>query len=150
MTLKTVVAPVNVLLVEDDDGDAKAVERAFKKAKINNPLIRARDGVEGLEYLLGQKGKEKLRCPYILLVDLNMPRMDGIELVTAIRENDKIKHSVIFILTTSKSDEDKLAAYDLNVTGYIVKSNAGQDFMNLVQMIDNYWNVVELPDLDQG
>jgi DNA-binding NarL/FixJ family response regulator len=83
--------------------------------------------------------------PYFLLVDLNMPRMNGIQLVKALRDDANLHQSIVFILTTSKREEDKVAAYDLNVAGYIVKATAGQDFLNLVSLVDCYWRIVELP-----
>lgn len=137
--------PLNIILVEDDDGDAKAVTRAFTKAKIANPIIRAIDGVEALETLRGKNGKHKPAPPYILLVDLNMPRMSGIDFVTELRNDPLLKHTIIFVLTTSKRDEDKIAAYNLNVAGYIVKETAGRDFLNLVELLDRYWRIVEMP-----
>ena len=137
--------PLNILLVEDDDGDAKAVQRAFHKAKIANPIHRAVDGMEALDILKGRNGKEKPTHPYLLLVDLNMPRMNGIQFVQALREDEDLRHSIAFILTTSKRAEDKIAAYDLNVAGYIVKETAGNDFLNLVHLVDCYWRIVEMP-----
>ncbi len=142
-TLKS--KPVNILLVEDDDGDAKAIQRAFQKAKIANPILRAVDGIEALDMLKGTNSKAKPPSPYMLLVDLNMPRMNGIQLVKALRDDEDLRHSIAFILTTSKRDEDKVAAYDLNVAGYIVKSTAGRDFMNLVDLVGCYWRIVEMP-----
>ncbi|MBI3418790.1 MAG: response regulator [Proteobacteria bacterium] len=137
--------PLNILLVEDDDGDAKAVQRAFQKVKIANPILRAVDGMEALDMLKGVNGKTKPPSPYMLLVDLNMPRMNGIQLVKALREDEDLRHSIAFILTTSKREEDKIAAYNLNVAGYIVKATAGQDFLNLVSLVDCYWRIVEMP-----
>jgi CheY-like chemotaxis protein len=137
--------PLNILLVEDDDGDAKAVQRAFQKAKIANPIHRAVDGIEALDILKGTNGKDIPTCPYLLLVDLNMPRMNGIQFVKALREDEDLRHSIAFILTTSKREEDKIAAYDLNVAGYIVKATAGNDFLNLVHLVDCYWRIVEMP-----
>lgn len=137
--------PLHILLVEDDDGDAKAVRRAFSKAKIANTIIRAEDGIEALEMLRGENGHEKPDMPLILLVDLNMPRMGGIELVKELRADPLLKRTIVFILTTSKSDEDKESAYEHHVTGYIVKETAGRDFLNLVDMVDRYWRIVELP-----
>jgi CheY-like chemotaxis protein len=134
-----------LLLVEDDDGDAKAIGRAFKSAKIANPVHRAVDGVEALEILRGTNGRAKLVAPFILLVDLNMPRMGGIQLVKALREDDVLRASIVFMLTTSKREEDKLAAYDLNIAGYIIKETAGRDFLDLVTMVDCYWRLVEMP-----
>jgi CheY-like chemotaxis protein len=136
---------VTLLLVDDDDGDAKSVQRAFASARILNPIVRAVDGIEALDVLRGRNGKTKLTPPYLLLVDLNMPRMNGIELIEALRQDHDLHGCIVFVLTTSSRDEDKVAAYDLNVAGYIVKERAGQDFQRLVDMMQCYWRVVELP-----
>jgi CheY-like chemotaxis protein len=137
--------PVNIVLVDDDDGDAKAVRRAFQKAKIANPFVRAVDGLDALDILRGANGKVKVAAPYLLLVDLNMPRMGGIQLIKALRADEQLRQSIAFILTTSNSDDDKEAAYDLHVAGYIVKATAGRDFLNLADLVDCYWRIVELP-----
>ena len=147
MTWSTTAAPnpIRILLVEDDDGDAKAVERTFLKARIANPILRVRDGVEAMEMLKGTDQQPRLEPPYLLLVDLNMPRMNGIQLVTAIREDPGLHESIIFMLTTSNRAEDKQAAYSLNVTGYILKERAGEDFLKLFSLVDTYWRIVEMP-----
>jgi CheY-like chemotaxis protein len=137
--------PINILLVDDDDGDARAVQRAFAKARIANPFCRAIDGLDALDTLRGENGKEKPKIPMLMLVDLNMPRMNGIELVTAIRADPALRKTVVFILTTSYRDEDMAAAYGLNVAGYIVKEKAGEDFLKLFSLVDSYWRIVELP-----
>jgi CheY-like chemotaxis protein len=137
--------PIHILLVDDDDGDAKAVRRAFAQARIANPFRRAIDGIDALEILRGQNGKKRLQSPRLLLVDLNMPRMNGIELVAEIRADAELQQLVVFILTTSHRDEDMSAAYDLNVAGYIVKEKAGEDFLRLSSLVDNYGRIVELP-----
>jgi CheY-like chemotaxis protein len=137
--------PLNILLVEDDDGDARAVERAFRKIKNANPIIRAVDGIEALEILKSPQGRAKLPDPRIVIVDLNMPRMDGTQFVKAIRDDDDLHHSIVFILTTSKRAEDKLAAYNLNVAGYIAKKTAGQDLLHLVNLLECYCRMVEVP-----
>jgi CheY-like chemotaxis protein len=136
---------LHILLVEDDDGDAKAIERAFKKLKIVDRMVRAIDGIDALDLLKGANGKTKLKDPGIFLVDLNMPRMNGIQFVQAVRADENLRRSIVFILTTSKRDEDKMAAYDLNVAGYITKATAAVDFMNLVNLMGLYGEVVELP-----
>jgi CheY-like chemotaxis protein len=136
---------LSILLVEDDDGDAKAIQRAFTKAKIANTIVRAVDGIEALDILRGTNGKTKPPTPSILLVDLNMPRMNGIQLVKALREDEALRHTIVFILTTSKHDQDKIAAYALNVAGYVFKQRAGEDFLNLVDLVDHYWRIVEMP-----
>lgn len=137
--------PIHILLVEDDDGDARAVERAFLKARIANPILRALDGVEALEMMRGTNGRKKLRRPYMLLVDINMPRANGLELIAAIRADPELHDAVIFVLTTSNRDEDKDSAHAMNVTGYILKQNAGEDFLRLFSLVDCYWRVVEMP-----
>jgi CheY-like chemotaxis protein len=147
MTWSTTGAPnpIRILLVEDDDGDAKAVERTFLKARIANPILRVRDGVEAMEMLKGTDQQPRLEPPYLLLVDLNMPRMNGIQLVSAIREDPGLHETIVFMLTTSNRAEDKQAAYSLNVTGYILKERAGEDFLKLFNLVDTYWRIVEMP-----
>ena len=136
---------VTVLLVDDDDVDVKAVRRAFRKAKIANPMQVARDGVEALAMLRGEEGHTALSRPYIIILDLNMPRMDGREFLTELRK-DPIHHdAVVFVLTTSQADEDRAASYDKNVAGYIVKSDVGEGFLNVTNLLDCYWRVVLLP-----
>src|ERR1700679_2578405 len=115
---------VTILLVEDDDIDAQTVMRGLASAKIVNPVVRARDGVEALELLKGSAGKKRLAPPYLLLVDIRMPRLDGLGLVRAIRSDPALQRTIIFILTTSDSELDRTNAYDEHVAGYIVKSNS--------------------------
>ena len=131
-----------IILVEDDDIDAMSVERAFKKLKIINPIVRAKDGLSALEIL--QQGA--VTKPYLMLLDLNMPRMGGLELLAKLRSDEHLKNTVVFVLTTSKDDEDKLAAYDKNIAGYIVKENLQYGFDELVKLLDHYWRIVELPE----
>ncbi|MFN3231616.1 MAG: response regulator [Alphaproteobacteria bacterium] len=135
--------PINILLVEDDDVDVQGITRAFKKLKVANPITRARDGLEALDILRSDKGR-RLR-PYLIILDLNMPRMNGIEFLTALRADEALKDSIVFVLTTSKADEDKIEAYRLNVAGYIVKADPAKSFLDAVQMLDHYWRVVEFP-----
>ena len=137
--------PVHILLVEDEVIDVMAVKRAFRTRKIANEITVARDGVAGLAVLRGGDGAPPLLRPYIILLDLNMPRMNGIEFLAELRGDPEIKDSVVFVLTTSKADEDKAAAYDKNIAGYIVKADVGTGFMSLTDMLDNYWRIVELP-----
>jgi CheY-like chemotaxis protein len=136
---------VNVLLVEDDDIDRKVVRRTFARHKIANPIIEARDGVEALEMLRGTNGSLPLPRPHLVLLDLNMPRMNGVGLLEGIRKDDGLKDSIVFVLTTSREDQDRVQAYRLNVAGYMVKADAGADFINAVTMLDHYWRVVEFP-----
>lgn len=131
-----------ILLVEDDDIDAKIVERAFKKLRIANPVIRAKDGVMALEILRSSA----ISRPYIILLDLNMPRMGGLEMLEELRGDKNLTNNVVFVLTTSKDDKDKFAAYSQNIAGYILKESLQNGFDDLVKLLDHYWRIVELPN----
>lgn len=137
--------PISILLVEDDQIDAKAFLRAIREQRINNPVQRAKDGVEAWEILNGLSGDVPLEQPYIIVLDINMPRMSGIELLRKIREDEALRDSIVFVLTTSNDDQDKIEAYNLNVAGYMLKSDLGNSFIRAVDLIDKYWRVVELP-----
>lgn len=134
---------VTILLVEDDDVDVMAVERAFKRLKIGNSIIRAHDGLEALELL--RATPRTVTAPYIILLDINMPRMNGLEMLAELRLDQALSNAVVFVLTTSKDDEDKMLAYRQHVAGYIVKSEVGDGFLRVIEMLDHYWRVVELP-----
>ncbi len=136
---------VRILLVEDDEIDVMGIQRAFKKLKLANPMVVAQNGLEALQILRGEGGHEKLEKPYLVLLDLNLPRINGIEFLTHLRRDPELKSAIVFVLTTSRDDEDRMAAYELNVAGYMVKSEIGRDFMKLVSMLDYYWKVVEFP-----
>jgi CheY-like chemotaxis protein len=134
--------PVSILLVEDDDIDAMGIERALQALKLLNPMIRAHDGAEALELLKAGK----ISSPYLVLLDLNMPRMNGLEFLKEVRDDDHLRSMIIFVLTTSIRDEEISAAYEKNIAGYIVKSSVNQDFNNVLSFLDNYWRIVELPE----
>ncbi|MGA2342853.1 MAG: response regulator [Steroidobacteraceae bacterium] len=136
---------VTILLVEDDDIDAQTVMRGLASAKIVNPVVRVRDGVEALELLQGTGGKKRLAPPYLLLVDIRMPRLDGLGLVRAIRNNASLQRTIVFILTTSDSDVDRMNVYNEHVAGYIVKTNSPDQFLRLARMLEYYIMIVALP-----
>lgn len=136
---------VTFLLVEDDEVDLMMLKRSFQALRIANPVTVARHGKEALQMLRGEAGHEKILKPYIILLDLNMPVMSGLEFLDVIRDDQDLHASVVFVLTTSAHDEDKASAYAQNVAGYIVKSDPGGGFMDAIKMIDHYWKVVELP-----
>ncbi len=141
---------VTILLVEDDDVDAATVERGLAAAKIVNPLVRVRDGIEALDVLLGRNGQHKLQPPYLLLVDIRLPRLDGLGLIREMRNNQALRRTIIFVLTTSASDRDRIAAYDEHVAGYIVKSNTNDQFLRLARMLEYYLLIVEQPPAMAG
>ncbi|HEY8940920.1 MAG TPA: response regulator [Cellvibrio sp.] len=132
---------VSLLIVDDDDIDATALRRALHKLKLLNPLYRAKDGLEALEIL--RNGE--IPGPYIILLDINMPRMNGIEFLEVLRADPELTHAIVFVLTTSKSDEDIIAAYREHVAGYLLKQRMDSDFLQVVGLLDHYWKVIELP-----
>jgi len=141
----TQTTPVNILLVEDDKIDAKAFLRAMTKLRITNPVTVARDGVEAWELLKGY-GEMQFERPNLVILDINMPRMNGLELLRKIREDAELRNLIVFVLTTSNDDQDKFEAYDLNVAGYMLKSDLGGSFIGAVNLVDQYWRVVEFPE----
>lgn len=136
---------LRILIVEDDDGDAKALKRGFKRAGLAASLSRARDGLEALDILRGDNGQDPLPKPHLILADLNMPRMNGIEFVSELRRDEKLSDTIVFFLSTSQREEDKKAAYNLKISGYILKSAIGKDCSQLIEMIEKYWKLVEMP-----
>jgi CheY-like chemotaxis protein len=137
---------VNLLLVEDDEVDIQGMKRAFAKSRIGNPITVARDGIEALEFLRGENGRPKLAKPHLILLDLNMPRMNGLEFLQAIRADEDLKRSIVFMITTSKAEEDKARAYDQHVAGYIVKQDPANTFMQAIALMEHYWKIVEFPE----
>ncbi len=138
--------PVRFLIIDDDHVSVLAIKRALKKLKIINPVQVARDGREALEMLRGEFGDGHRLPPYLVTLDLNMPRMNGIEFLQEIRKDPELADTVVFILTTSDDERDKLSAYDNHVAGYIVKSNdTGQSCVDTLKMLDHAWRVVDLP-----
>lgn len=131
---------VNILLVEDDEVDVMNVKRAFSKNKIMNPLFIAGNGVEALEML----DDKIIPLPKIIILDINMPKMNGIEFLKIIRENEKLKNISVFVLTTSNEDSDKINAYNLNVAGYILKPLSFEKFLTSVATLKNFWQLCEM------
>jgi CheY-like chemotaxis protein len=136
---------VPFLVVDDDEVDVLSIQRAFKKLDVNAPIAVANNGLEALEFLRGQNGRNKLKQPYLILLDLNMPKMNGIEFLEEIRGDEELKRSIVFVLTTSSDQNDLARAYDLNVAGYIVKSDATKTFSDTLGLLNQYRNLVELP-----
>lgn len=136
---------VTILVVEDDDVDMMAIQRAFKQCKINNPLIRAKDGLEALAMLRGEDTYSAVAKPFLIILDINMPRMNGFDFLKKIRNDKELKTAIVFMLTTSKTENDINRAYEYNVAGYISKTNVNNGFITIIKMIDSYWRVIEFP-----
>ncbi len=136
---------VNILLVEDDEVDVMNVKRAFKKSNITNPLHVAGNGLEALAVLRGDNVEKITPQPKVILLDINMPKMNGIEFLRELRADNDLKSISVFVLTTSNQDNDKFDAYDLNVAGYILKPVELDKFMQAVTTLDLYWSMIEMP-----
>jgi CheY-like chemotaxis protein len=136
---------VTILLVDDDKVDAMAVKRSLRDLKISNPIIEAHDGIVALERLRGQNGFDKVPSPCLVLLDLNMPRMGGIEFLEELRCDPDLRCTVVFVMTTSAAEEDRMRAYDKNVAGYVLKHRPGATFLDSISMLEHYWRVIEFP-----
>lgn len=132
---------VNILLVEDDEVDIMNVQRAFKKNSIDNPLFIARNGLEALDML--RSGK--VSFPQIIILDINMPKMNGIEFLKELRADDGLKRASVYVMTTSNEDSDIINAYNLNVAGYILKPLSFEKFVTSVATMNSYWKLCERP-----
>ncbi|MGH7607649.1 MAG: response regulator [Gemmatimonadales bacterium] len=133
---------LNILLVEDDELDVMNVRRAFEKNHITNPLYVAANGLEALDMLRNGTLPVERR---LVLLDLNMPRMNGIEFLREVRADPALRKLVVVVLTTSNNDRDRIDAYDLNVAGYLVKPVTFADFSDLMVTLDKYWTIVQMP-----
>ncbi|MEZ5931553.1 MAG: response regulator [Alphaproteobacteria bacterium] len=136
---------VNLLLVEDNEMDVEIFRRAMRKTGLAHPITVAHDGLEALSILRGENGTQPLRRPSVVLLDLNMPRMNGHEFLETIRADPKLTDLVVFILTTSDAPRDKEQAYQRHVAGYMQKSMSGPSVKEAIQMIQQFAHVVDLP-----
>jgi len=133
---------LNILLVDDDEIDVMTVRRAFTKANIANRLYVACDGIEALEMLRAQTIPESRR---LVLLDLNMPRMNGIEVLREIRADPALHALTVIVLTTSNEDRDRVDAYQLNVAGYLLKPVTFHAFADVMAALNKYWTLMEMP-----
>jgi len=140
--------PAVILLAEDDPGDQEIVRRAFQNSKIRNELVIVSDGEEALDYLF-QRGKyagTDVAMPDLILLDLNMPKIDGREVAQQIRGNEQLRYIPIVVLTTSKQGEDIVRSYNLGVNSYITKPVTIHQFIQVLQKLEEYWfQIVVLP-----
>lgn len=142
MTNAPATRVLNIVLIEDDDVDVMNVKRAFQKANIANPLWVASNGIEGLDLL--RSGRVPMQNRLVLL-DINMPRMNGIEFLRELRNDPDLTSTTVIVLTTSNEDRDKVDAYKLHVAGYLLKPVTFINFVDLMATLNKYWTLVELP-----
>lgn len=135
-----------VLLVEDDSIDAMTVRRAFKDLKLSNKLAHSVNGEEALHYLRDNQNEE----PCVILLDLNMPRMNGIEFLKVAKEDEALKRIPVIVLTTSNEERDVVESFKLSVAGYIVKPVDYKKFVDAIRTIDLYWTLSEMPEQEAG
>ena len=131
-----------ILLVEDDRVDAMTAKRALKDLNVTNPLVHTLDGEEALEHLRNDSNKK----PCVILLDLNMPKMNGFELLKIIKADDELKRLPVVVLTTSKDEQDVVESFELSVAGYIVKPTDYKKFVEAIRTVNLYWTLSELPD----
>lgn len=136
--------PFHILLVEDDEVDIMNVRRAFSRNSIQYPLHIANNGLEALDML---KGNRKLNpLPKVVLLDINMPKMNGIEFLRALRNDPELRGLTVFVLTTSNQERDKREAYNLNVAGYVIKPVDFTAFVDTVATLNAYWKLIEFSE----
>ena len=137
---------IHLLLVEDDEVDVMNVRRAFKKNNITNPLYVANNGLEAL-FMLRGNGVAPVVPPNrrLILLDINMPKMNGIEFLRELRADTSLKAIPVIVLTTSNEDKDKVEAYHLNVAGYILKPVTFSSFVDAIGTLNKYWTLSEIP-----
>ena len=138
--------PVEILLVEDNPGDVRLTREALREGKVYNNLHWAKDGVEALEFLRREGRHADAPRPDIILLDLNLPKKDGREVLSAIKNDERFKQIPVVVLTTSEAEEDVLRSYELHANCYITKPVDLDKFIMVVQSIDRFWlTVVTLP-----
>jgi CheY-like chemotaxis protein len=133
---------LNILLVEDDEVDVMNVRRAFERNNVSNPLYVAGNGLEALRMLRDGTVPAERR---LILLDLNMPKMNGIEFLQALRADPELASSSVVVLTTSNDEQDKIDAYNLSVAGYLLKPVTFSNFCERMTALNKYWTLVEMP-----
>ncbi|MGZ9809899.1 response regulator [Pseudoroseicyclus sp. H15] len=134
-----------ILIVDDDTVCIMAIERAISRIGLPNPIVAAASAAEALDHLRGTGGKAALRGPVLLLLDISMPRMSGLELLDVLRRDEALKPIVVFMLSSSDSPRDVAAAYERNVAGYLRKGASPQEFRAAMELIERYLSLVPLP-----
>lgn len=138
--------PLSILHIDDDQVDKMVIERVIKRLNITNQLLHAPNGEDALQLLSGENGKTKPeRLPNIILLDVNMPKMNGLEFLRALRADPALRHISVFIMTTSNDDADRAEAYRYNIAGYILKPVDITQFESTFQILASFWKINEWP-----
>ena len=146
---KNIGQPIEILLVEDNPGDVRLTMEALKEGKVHNKLYVAKDGVEALAFLYQTGEYSNMPIPDLILLDLNLPKKDGREVLAEIKADPQLKRIPVIILTTSDSEQDILKTYDLHANSYITKPVELDSFIKIIQAIESFWlAVVKLPSAD--
>jgi chemotaxis family two-component system response regulator Rcp1 len=139
--------PVDILLVEDNPGDVRLTIEALKEGKVRNTLNVCKDGAEALDYLFRRDKYAEAKRPDIILLDLNLPKKDGREVLAEIKSDPNLRRIPVVVLTTSRAEEDVMKSYDLHVNCYITKPVDMNQFIDVVKAIDSFWfSIVQLPE----
>lgn len=140
-------SPITIVLADDDPDDRFMAQEALESSRLANDLVMVEDGEQLMDYLLrrNQYADVTTETPGLILLDLNMPRMNGIEFLEAIRADDTLKDTVVFVLTTSDDDIDRARAYRQQIAGYMVKAQVGPGFRKAAELLNTYWSTVRLP-----
>ncbi len=136
---------VQFMIVDDDDVSVMAIKRSMRQLNLANPTIVAKDGVEALQMLNNSVGADNTLPPFIITLDLSMPKMGGLEFLNHVRDNPIFKKLIVFVLTTSDAPNDIAQAYEKNIAGYIVKENPTETFQKSLSMLNDYAQLVVLP-----
>jgi two-component system response regulator len=146
MNIEEFGKPIEILLVEDNPGDAELVQVALEDAKVRNNLHVVPDGVEAMAYLRKERQYDNVKRPVLILLDLNLPKKDGREVLKEIKSDENLRQIPVVVMTTSTDEEDILKAYDMQANCYITKPVDFEQFMKVVKTIESFWfTVVQLP-----
>jgi len=138
--------PIEILLVEDNPGDVRLTQEVLKEGKVNNKLSVVENGVQAISFLKKEDGYKDALTPDLILLDLNMPKKDGREVLLDIKKDKDLKKIPVIVLTTSQAEEDILKVYDLNANCFISKPVDLEQFINVVKSIEDFWlSIVKLP-----
>jgi CheY-like chemotaxis protein len=149
MSARTGNRPIEILLVEDNPGDARLTEEALKEGKVRNNLHMARDGVEAMAFLCREGAYKDAPRPDLVLLDLNLPRKDGREVLAEMKEHPDLRLIPVVVLTTSEAEQDVLRTYELRANCYITKPVDLEKFITIVRSIEDFWlTIVRLPSFD--